>query len=228
MAKSTKQLQDELLSDSLLNQLGASEKDFASARELPILEQLLIRAAANFIIRVRENLQALGVDDTGTLSDGITQGDLIKDSQGYSISVGYPKGSKAAGYYDFVNKGVKGVKNQSVNSPYSFKTISPSRSMVGNIESWIKRNNIRANDVAITKVQAKRQSLSKMASETSKKKSLAYVVARSIKSKGLKKRPFFDNAVDSIFGKDFTTAVSKIVGQDIRVLIRQGNGNNNQ
>ena len=228
MAKSIKQLQDELLSDSLLTQLGASREDFASARSLPILEQLLIRSAFNFIERVRQNLQALGIDDTGTLSDGITSGDLIKDAQGYTISVGYPKGSKAAGYYDFVNKGVKGVKNQSVNSPYSFKTINPSRSMVGNIESWVKRNAIRGNDVSITRVQSKRQSLSKMVSEASKKKSLAYAIARGIKTRGLKKRPFFDNAVDSMFGQDFSIAVSKIIGQDIRVLIRQGNGNNNQ
>jgi hypothetical protein len=53
------------------------------------------------------------------------------------------------------------------------------------------------------------------------------VVARSIKKKGLKKTGFFDSAVSSFFGNDFTTAVSKIIGQDVRILIRQ-NGNNNQ
>jgi hypothetical protein len=66
-----------------------------------------------------------------------------------------------------------------------------------------------------------------MVSQSTRQKSLAYVVARSIKKKGLKKTGFFDSAVDSFFGNDFTTAVSKIIGQDVRILIRQ-NGNNNQ
>jgi hypothetical protein len=98
--------------------------------------------------------------------------------------------------------------------------------MQANILSWIKRNNIRG-DVALTKRQAKRQSLSTMVSQSKNQKSLAYAVARGIKKKGLRKTEYFDNAVNSIFGGDFTSAVSKILGQDIRILIRQ-DGNNNR
>lgn len=223
MAKSTKQLQAELLDDGLLNRLGAQREDI---NKLPLLERLLIQSAANFIIKVKENIEALGISDTGALSDDISQGELTKQGGTYSISLGYPRGSKAAKYYDFVNKGVKGVKSGTPNSPYSFKTLGVSASMRNNILSWIKRNNVKG-DVAITKGQAKRQSLSKMVSEATKQKSLAYVVARSIKKKGLRKTGFFDNAVNSIFGGDFTEAVSKVLGQDIKIFIRQ-NGNNNQ
>jgi hypothetical protein len=227
MAKSTKQLQAELLSSGVLDKLGASKEDFAALNTLPVLEQYLILSAANFIQKVKDNIEVLGISDTGALSDDISSGDLIKEPQGYSISVGYPRNSKAAKYYDFVNKGVKGVKSGTPNSPYSFKNLGVGRSMLKNISSWVNRNGIKRNDVSITKRQSKRESLSKMVSEASKKKSIAYAVAVNIKKKGLKKTGFFDSAVDSYFGRDFAASVSKMIGQDIKVIIRQ-NGNNNQ
>lgn len=227
MPKSIKQLQAELLSSGTLDRFGASNQDFAALNTLPVLEQYLVLSAANFILKVKENIEVLGISDTGALSDDIAQGDLIKDSQGYSISVGYPKGSKASKYYDFVNKGVKGVKSGTPNSPYSFKNLGVGRSMLKNISSWVNRNGIKRNDVSITKRQAKRESLSKMVSEASKKKSLAYAVAVNIKKKGLKKTSFFDSAIDSYFGNEFTQNIGKIIGQDIKVIIRQ-NGNNNK
>jgi hypothetical protein len=227
MPKSIKQLQAELLSSGTLNQLGASKEDFTELEKLPVLEQYLILAAANFIQKVKDNIEVLGISDTGALSDDIAQGDLIKESNGYSISLGYPANSKAAKYYDFVNKGVKGVKSGTPNSPYSFKNLGISRSMLKNIYSWVNRNGIKRNDVSITKRQAKRESLSKMVSEASKKKSIAYAVAVNIKKKGLKKTGYFDNAVQEYFGNDFSTAISKMIGQDVKILIRQ-DGNNNQ
>lgn len=223
MAKSIRQLQAELLDEGLLNRLGAQKEDLT---KLPLMEQLLIQSAANFIIKVQENINALGISDTGALSDDISEGELTKQGGKYSIEVGYPSNSKAAKYYDFVNKGVKGIKSGTPNSPYSFKTLGVSSAMQNNILSWVKRNNIRG-DVAITKRQAKRQSLSTMVSQASNQKSLAYAIAKGIKKKGLKKTGYFDKAVSSIFGGDFTTAVSKILGQDIRILIRQ-DGNNNK
>jgi hypothetical protein len=223
MAKSIKQLQAELLDEGLLDRLGAQREDLS---KLTLTEQLLIRSAANFIERVKQNIEVLGISDTGALSDDISQGELTKQGGTYSISLGYPANSASAKYYDFVNKGVRGVKSKTPNSPYSFKNLGVSRKFQDNIFSWIKRNNVQG-DVAITKRQAKRQSLSKMASAATNQKSLAYAVAVGIKKKGLRKTGFFDNAVDNIFGADFATAVSKIVGQDIKILIKQ-NGNNNQ
>jgi hypothetical protein len=227
MPKSIKQLQSELLSSGTLNQLGASKEDFLKLEKLPVLEQYLILAAANFIKKVKDNIEVLGISDTGALSDDIAQGDLIKERNGYSISLGYPAKSKAAKYYDFVNKGVKGVESGTPNSPYSFKNLGVSRSMLKNISSWVNRNGIKRNDVSIMKRQAKRESLSKMVSEANKKKSIAYAVAVNIKKKGLKKTGYFDNAVNEYFGNDFAVSVSKILGQDIKVLISQY-GNNNQ
>lgn len=223
MAKSIKQLQAELLNEGLLNRLGAQKEDLS---RLPLIEQLMIQAAANFIIKVKENIETLGISDTGALSDDISQGELTKQGGTYSISLGYPQGSKAAKYYDFVNKGVKGVKSGAPNSPYAFKNLGVSRKFQENIFSWVKRNNVKG-DVAITRRQAKRQSLSKMVDQAKNQKSLAYAIAVGIKKKGLRKTGYFDNAVNTIFGDDFATAVGKILGQDLRIIIRQ-DGNNNQ
>lgn len=233
MAKSIKQLQAELLNEGLLNRLGAQKEDLS---RLPLIEQLMIQAAANFIIKVKENIEVLGISDTGALSDDISQGELTKQGGTYSISLGYPRGSKAAKYYDFVNKGVQGYDNsvsKNTTSPYKFKKILNKKGgiligkkMQQNIFDWVKRNNIKG-DVAITRRQAKRQSLSKMVDQAKNQKSLAYAIAVGIKKKGLRKTGYFDNAVNTIFGDDFATAVGKILGQDLRIIIRQ-DGNNNQ
>jgi len=223
MAKSIKQLQSQLLDEGLLNKLGAQKSDLT---QLPVLEQLLIQSAANFILKVKENIEVLGISDTGALSDDISSGDLVKQGNTYSIEMGYPSGSKAAKYYDYVNKGVTGVQSGSPTSPYRFKTLGVGKKMALNILKWVRRNNVKG-DVALTKGQSKRQSLSKMVSEASRKKSLAYAIAVNIKKRGLRKTGFFDQAKDLYFGNDFATAISKIIGQDVRILIRQ-NGNSNQ
>jgi hypothetical protein len=223
MAKSIKQVQAELLDEGLLNRLGATERDIA---ELPALQRLMIEAAANFILKVKENIEVLGISDTGALSDDVSSGELVKQGNTYSIEMGYPVGSSAAKYYDYVNKGVTGVQSGSPNSPYRFKTLGVGKGMALNILKWVRRNNVKG-DVALTRGQAKRQSLSKMVSEASRKKSLAYAIAVNIKKRGLRKTGYFDQAKDLYFGNDFATAISKIIGQDVRILIRQ-NGNNNQ
>lgn len=227
MAKSIKQLQAELLASGALERLGASRGSFGALENLPLLEQFLILSAANFIEKVKENINSLGISDTGALSDDISSGTLENIGSSLSIIVGYPSNSPAAKYYDFINKGVKGVKSGTPNSPYAFKNIGVGRAMLSNIYSWVNRNGIKRNDVAITKRQAKRQSLSKMVDEASKKKSLAYAVAVNIKKRGLKKTGFFDNAVNAYFGGELSVAVSKIVGKDISILIKNY-GNNNQ
>ena len=62
--------------------------------------------------------------------------------------------------------------------------------MLSNIQSWVNRNSIRTNEVAITQRQARRQSLSNMSNESTRRKSLAYAVAVGIKKKGLRKTRF--------------------------------------
>lgn len=228
MAKSAKQIESEVL--SFLDTIGEDKSKFQNVSNFPGVERLMILAAANFIIQVQENLNRAGKIDTGTLASDITQGELIKSGSQYSIEVGYPIGSKAAKYYDFVNKGVKGTRG-GPDSPYSFKNDKPGYSMTSALSGWYKRHSNFARKETQTKnlsaVQRKRKKLSKMVSEASRLKSLAYATAVNIKRRGLKKTGFFDKAVKSSFGSEFYDAIAKITGKNIAINIRQY-GNNNR
>jgi hypothetical protein len=225
MAKSVKQLQDEVL--SYLDSQGQSKDAFEDVNKLQGVEKLLVLSAANFILKVQENLNQSGRVDTGALASDIESGEVVTGGGSVSITVGYPAGSKAAKYYDFVNKGVKGTRSGSPSdSPYSFKN-----ERVGGlrnaIEGWLKRNNIASRNEDqkknLSPVQRKRKRLSKMVSESSRIKSLAYAVSVSIKRKGLKKTGFIDKAAQFAFGKEFNDAVAKIIGREVVINIRNGN-----
>jgi hypothetical protein len=227
MAKSVKQLQDEVL--SYLDSQGQSKAAFEDVNKLQGVEKLLVLSAANFIIKVQENLNQSGRVDTCALASDIESGEVVTGGGSVSITVGYPAGSKAAKYYDFVNKGVKGTRSGNPSdSPYSFKN-----ERVGGlrnaIEGWLKRNNIASRNEDqkknLSPVQRKRKRLSKMVSESSRIKSLAYAVSVSIKRKGLKKTGFIDKAAQFAFGKEFNDAVAKIIGREVVINIRNGNNN---
>jgi hypothetical protein len=223
MAKSVKQIQDEVL--SYLDSQGQSKAAFEDVNKLQGIEKLLVLSAANFIIKVQENLNQSGRVDTGALSTDIESGEVVTGGGSVSITVGYPAGSKAAKYYDFVNKGVSGTRNK-IDSPYSFKN-----ERVGGlrnaIEGWLKRNKLASRNESqkknLSSVQRKRKRLSKMVSESSRVKSLAYAVSVSIKRKGLKKTGFFDKAAKFAFGREFNDAVAKIIGREVVINIRNGN-----
>jgi len=225
MAKSRQQLQAESL--SYLEKLGVDRAEFETATAgLDALEYYLTLSAANFILKVRENLEAQGKVDTGGLSENLQQTAVSKTKTSLSISIGYEKGSKQAKYYDFVNKGVKGYKSGSPNSKYSFKADrpNPNKDMVFNIAKWLRRNASlgRREDsrTLITATQRKRKTLSTMVDENKRFKSFAFAVAKSIKQKGLEKSGYFDDAIKYSFGADFSKTISKLIGRDIQLTVK--------
>ena len=227
MAKSTRQLQNELVNDGFLDKLGSSNEDFAKLNELPSTKQLIILSAASFIEKVKENLQKQGKINTGRLEDGITEGDLIEDRDGYEIDLGYKSTDSASKYYDYVNKGVQGYSSGKPNSPYGFKSLKVSKEFAKSILLWYrKRGNAARREDQVKKLSAnqrKNKRLKKQVDAAASLKSLAYATAVSIKKKGIKKSGFFDSAVSFSFGKGFIDAVSRTVGQDVKVYLRQIN-----
>ena len=232
MAKSTKQLEDEVL--RFLDTLGAEKPQITTG--LKGLEYYLTLAATNFVLKVQDNLNKEGKVDTGKLINELEQTAVSQDANSLNITIGYPAGSEAAKYYDYVNKGVKGYKSQRPNSPYSFKEARPlpSKAMVLNIAKWLRRNasigRMTKQNTIITKGQRKQKSLSKMVDENKRLKSLAFAVAKSIKMKGIKRSGYFDDAVQQYFGPEFSNRVSKIVGREIIINVKatKPDGNNNQ
>jgi len=214
---------DLLIDDAAISSQAGKKSDYASVGELPFVEQTIINYAAQFIIQVQKNLQKANKVDTGRLETDIQEGSLIRDGKSYSIDIGYPASSEGARYYDFVNKGVKGFKSGTPNSPYRFRSAFPSMNgpMVTAIQKWVKRNGLAQRNETqkynLSGLQKKRKSVS----ELNTGRTTAYLIARKIKQRGLPKTGFFDNAIDEVFNEQFYSKMAKAVGGDLRVYIKQ-------
>lgn len=232
MARSIKSLQDSLVNDSFLNDLGNDKKDYASLNQFPTLEQFMIRAAVQFIENAKEELNRQGKVASGGLEDGLSSGELIKNMDGYLISVGYDPSDPSSKYYDFVNQGVSGFDKSVPGTPYKFQKklnkkggILVGAKMQKSLLMWYKmRGSIGSRDDQksnLTANQKKDKSLSRVRSQEDKLKSIAYATAVNIKKKGIERSGYFDKTIKSTLGQEFLNALTKIVGQDVKASIRQ-------
>jgi hypothetical protein len=201
------QAQAKALDKGFLDNLGSNQ---FTAPNLNTVEAMISLYAEEFLKAAQDNLNKDNKNQTGKLADSIRfETKFMK--RGFKIDF------FAADYYDFVNEGVKGVgsKNKNMTSPYKFKFISPSRSHVEAIMKWMTegRKKIVAKDV---KKYGKSKQESKAVDPAKKQRSLAYIIARSTKIKGIKRTGFWSNAFDDTF-KDFGLQMSKALGKDIRV-----------
>lgn len=210
------------IADGFLNSLG--ERPMKEG-EMPVIEQLLKNFGAEFITTAQENLKNNGSIASGAIND--IRMNFTKFGTNYTISLGYPKTEPASKYWDFINKGVKGTKNIKADSktPYKFKQGKKSIP-ISVAEKWLGYNKLKVTAVKpYRKLGVEQKALDS-------KKSLAYVLARSIHRKGIKSTHYFDNAKKETFGKNFYEIMTAALGKDIQIKIRQigkeiKNGNNN-
>jgi len=224
MAKSQKQVQAELLSEGWIDR---QSKDSVNRNQTePVtVEELLARYAGEFIIAVRENLDKRGKVSTGALQDGVDSGEVISEGGKYTLEIGYDKNDPAAKYWDFVNKGVRGIRSgQSASSPYQFRKLSAPPVMVEAIKGWLRVNGIAARNEDqredLSRLQQKRRNI---AAEQDPQGDFAYAIALAIKRRGLPYTGYFDQAVNAYFGKTFAQAVAKAASFDVRVAVRKFN-----
>lgn len=214
--------------------IGQSQSKFvglggnAQEEELLIVEGILETYALQFIQEVQKNIEKKGLTSKGNMSDLTFNIEHVKGS--YIISVGYDPSNPASKYYDYQNKGVAGV-GKSIASPYSFKTLYPSRAMMTEILLWLRTaKNISSfkpnTKPSISKLESKRKKLSSYVNKSQDLKGLAYGISRKIKRDGIKQSNFFDSAITKVFGKGFIKEVSAALKADITLKIIK-NGNNN-
>ena len=225
MAKSLKQVQDELLTSGYLDTLADDPVDPGSAPTNNAVSDLIIKLAGEFIIAVQENLDRLGKVSTGGLTDGVSAGDLVQSGSTYTLEIGYDKNDPAAKYWDFVNKGVRGIRSgQPASSPYQFRKLSAPPVMVEAIKGWLRVNGIAARNEDqredLSRLQQKRRNI---ATEQDPQGDFAYAIALAVKRRGLPCTGYFDQAVNAYFGKTFAQAVAKAASFDVRVAIRKFN-----
>ena len=216
--------QIQALRDNFIQSLGGSFDKYKDG-DLPILEETLAKYGQAFNDRITEILDKENITSSGRLAEPALP-IIIKFGTGYILSVGYAQGSEASKYYDFVNKGVKGTKNTKAdgNTPYLFKTSKKAVPVIS-IEKWLSYNKLKTVAVKkYTKLGAESKAIQG-------KKSLAWAIARSIHTKGLRSTHYFDKAVAQIFNKEFIESIAVAVGGDVQIQIKQTineskNGNN--
>ncbi len=213
--------QIQALRDNFIQSLGGSF-DKVKDGDLPILEETLALYGQAFNDKIVEILDKENITSSGRLAEPALP-IITKFGTGYILSLGYEPGSEASKYYDFVNKGVKGTKNEKADNktPYAFKG-NKKAIPVSSIEKWLGYNKLKSVSVK------KYTKLGTEAKAIEGKKSLAFLIARSIHRKGLKSTRYFDRAVAQIFNKQFIENIAVAIGGDVQIQIRQTiNGNNN-
>lgn len=213
MAKSITQRQIDFLKSNLAGKLGSQKSD-----ELPVVEGILKEYAEAFLTEAIENL-----NKTNSVASGLTSSDLAfeftKTGTSYILTVGYPSKSKASKYYDFINKGVAGV-GKSIDSPYAFKSKNPSPDHVRAIEKWLSTGKAKITARDVTRYGPTKQE-SKFFRAAASKESIAYAIAKSSKIKGIQATRFFDDAIASVFNKNFISIISKALAADVSLEIKQ-------
>ncbi len=216
--------QIQALREGFIQSLGGSFNKYKPG-ELPVLEDTLALYGKAFNDKIVEILDKDNITSSGRLAEPALP-IITKFGTGYILSLGYEPGSEASKYYDFVNKGVKGTKNEKADgkTPYAFKG-NKKAVPVSSIEKWLGYNKLKSVSVKkYTKLGTESKAIDS-------KKSLAFLIARSIHRKGLKSTRYFDRAVAQIFNKEFIENIALAVGGDIQIQIKQTineskNGNN--
>jgi len=199
------------------------------------VDEVMLRYAQVFIEAAKKRITDRGKVDTGKMSD--IQFTTVEFADGkWSITIGYDPSNPASKYYDYQNKGVKGIKSNSPNSIYAFRTLSVSPKMVEAIMQWYMRHrNYIKNESqkkGLSKLQNKRKTIAAQVSPEKKLLKVAENTAKRIKERGIKRIGFFEDNMN-IFGTQFRTEVAAALGNNIAVNIKQilerdTNGNNNK
>lgn len=221
-----------------INKAQASETDAmyygvgikkGEAPKLTGFEEIIFQAANSFIKLAKTSIKRKSKIDSGNMSDILIVSTQLINGK-YTLSIGYDESNPAEKYYDYQNKGVKGFKSGKPNSPYEFKDLYVGKDMLKSIMDWYLRhqNYIKNEDQkkGLKSLQRKRKAVSEIVDRQKSLKSLAFLTARSIKRKGLKRVGFIDDNLEKVFNEEFKNKLAKAIGQDIVINIKQTfNGN---
>jgi|TARA_R110000765_G_scaffold67468_2_gene130341 hypothetical protein len=152
-----------------------------------IVEQTIadwIEEKIEFAQNILEQKNRVG---SGALSTSIRPKDLVTNDEKVLVEI------IAEDYWDFINQGVNGTKTVFSDTPYSFRTSGVGEKMKQSFVKFIQVNGITPREPEMDYDQ------------------LAYILARSVKRKGIRKTPFMDEAFSPEAIKDLADRLGKTV-----------------
>jgi hypothetical protein len=200
-----------------LDDLGSYGEDRDSdVVHLTVTEKLLAQYGAAFKLELAESMRIKQVVASGKLADSITP--EITSGDGYTLLQ-----IRVLDYYDFVNKGVKGVKSSAnaPNSPYQYKNYGMSKEGRQSLHDYVTSG--RAKISSVSKDKARGIGLERKGINLSTKDLVDEQVATLgylIKAYGIKATNYFTDAFDKVF-KDFDVVMADAVGRDIVLTLSQ-------
>jgi hypothetical protein len=236
--------QAKAIRDGFLKTIG-EQYNLIDPTEFNIAEQMLIFYGKQFNDQVQKNLNKSGSIASGKIGDLVAP-KVKKFGNDYEMYLGYDKDNPASVYYKFINKGVRGVgglnakpKKVASDTPYEYKTPYPNKKMATSILQWYRLGKAKTTSETqtkkLSKTQRKNKKLKQVVNKADSLKNLAYATAAAIKRDGLKTTSYFDNAVKTVFNKDFFATMAVAFGGDVQIQIRQignkiesNNGNNSK
>jgi hypothetical protein len=201
----TKSQLDQLAKGTLGNTDLSIDAEYKPDFTNPSLE-LFNLYAVKFKDAIVEQIKLKEINATGKLADNIKL-NVYEDGSGFSISM--------LDYYDFVNKGVKGVgshKNAPA-SPYQYKNYGMPKSARNGLKNYIEKGR-----ASISAVNQKKTTIGAEVKKISlidlKVNTLVYL----IKKFGIKTTNYFDIATESV-AKDLGEDIMYLLGKTIVVQI---------
>ena len=164
--------------------------------------------AKEFLTAIEEQIKKKNVKASGTLQDNI---EVIANEDGSGIKI------SMIDYYDFVNKGVKGVdsRKNAPNSQYQYKTYGMPKSARRGIKEYIQsgKASISVVNQKRTTIGAEKKRISLIDLKTN---TLVYL----IKKYGIKTTNYFDIAIENVV-KNLSEDIMNLLGKTIIVQIGQ-------
>jgi hypothetical protein len=198
--------------DALIkNKLGKSDYSIEDTANIDLNNPtlaLFFEYTEIFQKEIREQIKDKNITSSGQLADNI---DVVANEDGTGVFI------NMIDYYDFVNKGVKGVNSSknAPNSPYKYKTYGMPESARKGLKTYINsgKASVRVVNSKKTTIAAeqKRESLI-----DTKVNQLVY----NIKKYGIKTTGYLDNAMAIVLPK-LSEDILNLIGRAIVIQIGQ-------
>ena len=205
--------QQDAISSGFLNKVGADKDTF----EIEVATNLLEQYGEEFVRVLAENIRSKGLVSSGALADNIFP--QMSDN-GKKLTI------RMLDYYDFVNEGVKGVRNSrnAAGSPYKFKNYGMNAEGRKSIRQYIQSGKAKVSSTMNDK--ARGIGLERRGVKFAEKKSLidrqVDNLVYMIKRFGIKKTNYFTDTIKTVFA-DFEAQMGEALGLDVKINLESLN-----